>query len=293
MTTAQARQQLHVGQLDRLVHTNRLEPVRRGVYRIAGAPETWHQELLAACLARPGSYASFRAAAALWTLEGFEPRDLEITVPGTSRARLERVIVHESRVIGPAHVTVCDGIPVTSVARTLCDLTAVTRPWTVERAVDEALRRKLVTLRTLASVADDLAGRGRRRCTVMRDILEHRAPGYHPGESEPERRIGDLLARAGLPAPTPQHWVRVRGRRYRVDLCYPDAKVAIEYDSWEHHRGRQAFDRDRVRGNDLVVLLGFQLLRFTSRSGDDYIVNTVAAALAGTPVSTPPHSTDY
>jgi hypothetical protein len=125
----------------------------------------------------------------------------------------------------------------------------------------------------------------RRRCTVMREILEHRAPGHHPGESNPEKRIAELLVRAGLPAPTAQHWVRVRGKRYRVDLCYPEAKIAIEYDSWEHHRGRQAFDHDRVRGNDLVVLLDFQLLRFTSRSGDDYIVDTVAAALAGAPVS--------
>ena len=293
VTTAQVLQHLEGGQLDWLLRTAKLEPVRRGVYRTAGAPVGWLQQMMAACLARPGSYASFRAGAALWSLEGFDPGVLEITVPGTCRARLDRVVVHESRVVGPEHVDVREGIPVSSMARTLCDLTAVARPWMVERAVDEALRRKLVTLRRLASVADDLAGRGRRRCTVMREIVDHRAPGYHPGESEPEKRISDLLVRAGLPAPTPQHWVRVNGKRYRVDLCYPDAKVAIEYDSWKYHRGRQVFDRDRARGNDLVVLLKFQLLRFTSRSGDDYIVDTVAAALAGAPVSTPPHSTDY
>jgi very-short-patch-repair endonuclease len=293
VTTAQVLQQLSSGQLDWLVRTGGLEPVRRGVYRTAGTPEGWLQHLLAACLARPGSYASFRTAAALWGLEGFERRGFEITIPGASRARLDGIVVHESKVAGPRHVAVVERIPVASPARTLCDLTAVVRPGLVERAVDEALRRQLVSLRALATVAEDLAGRGRRRCTVMRDILEHRAPGYHPGESHPERRIADLLVRAGLPAPTPQHWVRIGGTRYRVDLCYPEARIAIEYDSWEHHRGRQAFDQDRARGNDLVVLLGFQLLRFTSRSGDDDIVDTVAAALAGTPVGTPLHSTDY
>jgi very-short-patch-repair endonuclease len=285
VTTAQARQCLRPAQLDRLVRTRQLEPVRRGVYRTAGAPETWPQQLMAACLARPGSYASFRAAAALWHLEGFEPDELEITVPGSLRARLDGVLVHESRVAGPRHLAVRDGIPTSSMARTLCDLTAVVRPWMVERAVDEALRRKLVSLRVLATVAEDLAGRGRRRCTVMREILEHRAPGYHPGESNPEKRIAELLVRSGLPAPTPQHWVRIGAKRYRVDLCYPEAKIAIEYDSWQHHRGRQAFDRDRIRGNDLVVALDFQLLRFTSRSGDGYIVDTVAAALAGASVT--------
>jgi very-short-patch-repair endonuclease len=291
VTTTQALQVLPPGQVEWLVRTRKLEPVRRSVYRAAGAPETWLQHLLAACLARPGSYASFRAAAALWLLEGFVPGELEITVAGTSRARLAGVTVHESRVGGPVHVDVRSGIPVSSMARTLCDLTAV-RPTMVERAVDEALRRKLVTLRALAAVADDLAGRGRSRCTVMRAILEHRLPGYEPGDSRPEQRLVDVLARAGLPAPTRQHAVSIGGKRYRIDLCYPEAKIAIEYDGWDHHKGRRAFDADRARGNDLV-LLGFQLLRFTSKSSDQTVVDTVSAALARSTGSTPPHTTDY
>jgi hypothetical protein len=292
VTTTQVQRQLRPGQLDWLVRTAKLEPVRRGVYRTAGAPETWLQHLMAACLARPGSYASFRTAGALWDLQGFERRELEITIPGSSRARLDGVIVHESRVAGPRHVTVLERIPVSSPARTLCDLTAVVRPWMVERAVDEALRRKLVSLRALTTIADELAGRGRRRCTVMRGILEHRSPGYDPGESDPERRIVDLLVRAGLPAPTSQHRVSISGKRYRIDLCYPEQRIAIEYDGWEFHRGRRAFDHDRARGNDLVIL-GFQLLRFTSKSSDQTTVDTVRAALTRASGSTPPHSTVY
>ncbi len=76
-----------------------------------------------------------------------------------------------------------------------------------------------------------------------------------------------------------QHWVTVGGRRYRIDLCYPEHGIAIEYDGWDFHKGRKAFDDDRARGNDLVVL-GMQLLRFTSRSSDGTIVETVRAALA-------------
>jgi very-short-patch-repair endonuclease len=254
------------------------------VYRIGGAPETWSQMLMAACLARPGAYVSFRAAAALWQLESFDRVGVEITVPGTNRARLVGAVVHETTVWGPMHLAVVEGIPVSSVTRTLCDLTAVVRPWVVERAVDEALRRELVTLRSLAQVAEDLEGRGRRRCTVMREILERRTPGYHPGDSEPERRIARVLVRAGLPEPIRQHPVRIGAKRYRIDLCYPGHRVAIEYDSWGFHRGRRAFDTDRARGNDLVVL-GFQVLRFTSKSTDDEIVGTVGAALARASVS--------
>ncbi len=292
MTRAQALEHVKPGQLDRLLRTSRLEAVRRGVYRVAGIPETWHQSLLAACLVRPRSYASFRAAAALWDLQGFGRDVLEITVRGSLRARLDGIVVHESTIEGPTHLDLREGIPVSSVARTLCDLTAVVRPWKVERAVDEALRRKLVSLRTLARVADELAGPGRRRCTVMRGILEHRAPGYHPGESDPERRLADVLVRAGLPAPMPQHWVNVAGRRYRIDLCYPQYGIAIEYDGWDHHKGRQAFDGDRARANDLVVA-GLTVLRFTSRSSDQVVVDTVTAAIARASGSSPSHATDY
>ena len=284
VTSHQVRGVVSAPQLARLLRDRKLEPVRRGVYRVAGAPHSWRQSLLAACLARPSAYASFRSAAALWDLEGFTDDVVEITVPGSNRARLEGVIVHESTVFGPLHLGIVDGIPVASAARTLCDLTAVARPWMIERAVDEALRRRIVDLRTLTRVAHDLEGRGRLRCTVMREILEHRAPGYHPGESDPEKRIAKLLERAGLPAPTLQHRVRRGAKTYRIDLCYPEQQIAIEFDSWKHHSGRSAFDHDRARGNDLV-LLGFHLLRFTSRSGDQQIVDSVAAALTRASVS--------
>jgi very-short-patch-repair endonuclease len=264
VTRAQARTVVSSHTLDDWVRARRLEPLRRGVYRVAGAPGSWQQGLLATCLAAgPNAYASFRSAAALHELEGFGRDGFELTQFGQRPSVIEGVLVHESTVFAADHVARVHSIPTTSVARTLCDLTAIERPWIIARAVDEALRRKIVTRRSLARVAEALEGRGRHRCTVMRDILEHRQPGYHPGDSDPEKRIADLLVRAGLPEPTHQHRVRIGSKRYRRDLCYPEHKIAIEYDSWGFHRGRQTFDDDRARGNDLVVL-GFQLLRFTS-----------------------------
>jgi hypothetical protein len=280
VTRAQALTVMSPGSLDRWLRARRLEPVRRGVYRMAGVPESWAQSLLAACLsAGPEARASFRSAAALYEFEGFASGPLEITHFGARPSPIGGVIVHETTVFDVGHVRRISGIPVTSVARTLCDLTAVVRKWTTERAVDEALRRKLVRLEDLVEVADLLEGRGRLRCTVMREILDHRRPGYDPGESNPERRIADLLVRAGLPAPVMQHPVLVDGKRYRIDLCYPEQRIAIEFDSWEFHSGRRSFDEDRARANQLV-LLGFLVLHFTSKSSDLTIVDTVRAALA-------------
>jgi very-short-patch-repair endonuclease len=279
VTRQQALEVMSQNTLERRVRARRLEPLRRGVYRVAGAPDTWEQQLLAACLAAgPEACASFRAAAALRTFEGFHRVGLEITHFGERPSVIEGVVIHESSVYDSRHITEVAGIPTTSVARTLCDLTAVVPQWIVERAVDEALRRKLVRLGEIAEIAELLEGRGRRRCTVMRDVLEHRQPGYHPGDSDPERRIAELLVRAGLPEPTRQHRVRIRDREVRIDLCYPEYKIAIEYDGWDWHSGRRAFDEDRARANELV-LLGYAVLRFTSKSSDQVIVDTVGAAI--------------
>ena len=257
-----------------------LEPVRRGVYRMAGVPETWEQQLLAACLAAgPEARASFRSAAALHGLEGFVRdtlRDHALRCPAVDRSRgsssTRRPCSTSSTSPGSSD------IPVTSVARTLCDLTAGHA--TVDRSSARStrrLRRKLVRLEDI--VARRRTARRARPSSVHGDARDPRPSpsGLRPGESDPERRIADLLVRAGLPEPTMQHPVEVGGRRYRIDLCYPEHRIAIEYDGWEFHSGRQAFDDDRARANDLV-LLGFVVLRFTSKSTDQAIVDTVRAA---------------
>lgn len=266
-------------QLDRFVLRGHLEVVRRGIYGVAGSPDTWERQLLAACFAAgPSAYASFRAAAAIWDLELFERDLLELTVPPSRRARIPGATVHQSGVWGPGHVDTKVGIPVTSVARTLCDLTAVVANWMVERTIDEALRRKLVTLPMLDRVAAALAGPGRRRCTVMSAALDARRDGIQAGESAPEARLARLLVSGGLPKPIQQYSVRVGTRTLRIDLAYPSMMVAIEYDGWDFHSSRTAFDADRARANELE-LLGWTVLRFTSRSSDRSIVDTVRAAL--------------
>jgi hypothetical protein len=194
------------------------------------------------------------------------------------RNRIRGVIVHDTQVVGPLHGDEVLGIPAMSPARTLCDLIAVVRPWVAERAVDDELRRKLTTVAQLRAVLGDLDGRGRRRGTVMHDILGWREGGL-PGDSAAEVRVVKLLAKAWLPQPVQQFVVPVGARRLRIDLAYPESRIAIEYDGWDYHSTRDAFDRDRARANDLE-LAGWKILRFTSRATDEVIVGTVRTALS-------------
>ena len=85
-----------------------------------------------------------------------------------------------------------------------------------------------------------------------------------------------VLDASDLPAPTQQHWVRFGSDKFRLDLAYPEAKLAIEYDGWDTHKTRTAFDADRRRDRILQVN-GWVVLRLTSKTSDAEIVETVRA----------------
>ena len=83
-------------------------------------------------------------------------------------------------------------------------------------------------------------------------------------ESVLETRFLRMLRAAKLPEPVLQHEIRSSGRRVaRVDLAYPEQRVAIELDGYRFHSGRIAFDRDRRRQNE-IVRAGYAVLVFTS-----------------------------
>jgi very-short-patch-repair endonuclease len=93
--------------------------------------------------------------------------------------------------------------------------------------------------------------------------LPNRVPGYDPGDSDFESRVLRVIVANGFPPPAQQYRVRIGGRTIRIDLAYPDRKLAIELDGCEFHHTRSAFDDDRSRAN-LLVAHGWTLIRFTS-----------------------------
>src|SRR5262245_21899381 len=152
-----------------------------GSYRVVGAPTSWKGELLGACWAGgTRALASHRSAVAIRDLPGGDQTLQEVMCPRWRRARHDTLIVHESKRIDPADLTVVDGIPATTVERTLFDLGAVRSSPIVERAVEEALRRELTTLDSLHDTVARLGRQGRNGAGVLRAILD---------EYEADRRL--------------------------------------------------------------------------------------------------------
>lgn len=267
-------------QIESRLSSGRLLRIRPRVYRVPGAPPTFEQAVLAAALTvGPDAVASHASAAALWGLPFAVQDALELTTSRSHWIRLAGVRSHRTTTFLRCEHTVRKHIPTTTVARTLVDLSSRLSVSQLGRMTDDALRKGTLRLDDLRRCVAGLAPARGRRPKRIEAVLARRLPGYEPGDSALEMRFVRALLAAGLPELVQQYRVRIGARRYRLDLAYPDEKLAIELDGWETHRMRSAFDEDRARANDLVVA-GWHVLRFTSSMTNEQAVSTVRSALA-------------
>ena len=87
-----------------------------------------------------------------------------------------------------------------------------------------------------------------------------------------------LLREARLPQPLTN--VRVAG--FEADFFWPDRKLIVEFDGYQFHGHRAAFERDRKR-DAAHVLAGYRVIRVTWRQLTEEplaVVATIARALA-------------
>lgn len=279
---------LRAGATDRMIRqrlaTGRWDRLHPAVYRLAGAPPSWRQALLAACLGGgEGAVASHRAAAGLFGLSGIDPGAVEITVPRGRRYRRAGVVAHETRRLPRVDVTVADRIPATSPARTLIDLSAVVEPDVLEEALDDALRSGLVSLPRLRWRMSELKRCGLAGIAVMRSLLDARGPADAVPASVLETRLLRLLTRAGLPAPVCQHPIREAGKLLAVvDFAYPAVRLAIEAEGYRYHSGRAKWRHDLSRRNS-VTSRGWRVMHVTAddlETRPHAVCRTLARALA-------------
>jgi len=253
---------LGVGQrtIERWLASGRLQAIHREVYAFGPRPLTKRGKWLAAVLAMgPGAFLSHRSAAALWGLAGDRPK-IDVNAPRGRQVRPGRrsgIKVHRCK-FDPDEVTVRDGIPVSTVARTLFDLAERSKPYELKGAWDEASRLKLLRVPEVAAVYE--RGRGRRARTKIRPLLAAEQRHVEDHASPLEDRFAEFVVAQRLPPP--QTNVLVDGDE--VDALWPDARLIVELDSWEFHGHRAAFEKDRDRDTD-HLLAGYRTIRVTHR----------------------------
>jgi len=248
--------------INRRVALGQWRAVTTHVLAAAGTPDGPKLTLMAAVLhVGTDAVASHRAAAALWRIPGFDLGEIHVTLPhGRFWEPPPKGELH-AMPLPAAHVTAVDGIPCTTVPRTLFDLAAYEQfERRVERAVDNALSMRLVSVATL----DDLVrhSKGRPGVVLMRKLLEGRQGAYVPPASELEVRFFELVRAAGLPEPVRQLPVGGDEHAGRVDAAWPDHRLVVELDSRRHHSARLDSAED-VRRDVAAAGGGWATMRIT------------------------------
>ena len=244
------------------VRTGRLITIHPRVYRVAGAPDTKEGRLMAAVKAAgPGALVSHRSAAELMGLEGIESGD-KIEIVDHNGNELDGVTVHKLRPVDRPGRMFVNGIPCTRVERTLIDLCGHLPRRIVGRALDDALRRKLVTLATIRRELELLGARGRTGTKDFRILVSTRDRFDSEIRSPFERRMRHILKRIKEYEAIPNFKVRTaRGTRY-FDFCYPTLILGIECHSVGAHLGEDNLKRDAKRDRELGAV-GYEILYFT------------------------------
>ena len=217
-----------------------------GVFRITGAAQSQAQLPMAATLwAGDGSVVSHATAATLWGFTGVRERKVELWVPSPRNPKHSLVAVHRGTRIDRADRDLIGSLPITTPIRTLIDLSARMDDDRLLAAVESAVRAKVVTRERLAVRTKILRTSGRPGAGRLAELLEgSMGPAL---ESTLEAKVWLLLRRTRLPLPERQFWVSLPGGRFRLDFAWPEARVGLECDGWEHHGRRTAFAPDRAR----------------------------------------------
>jgi very-short-patch-repair endonuclease len=207
--------------------------------------------MAAALACGDGAVLSHGSAAALWGL--LRPLDgpIDVSVPSRNgRGRHAGIRVHRTRSLldgereGLVVRTIRNRIPVTSVPRTLEDLRGAVAPRLYRRAVRQA---------ELAGFALGPSVRGDRT------------------QSDLELDFLAFCRAHDLPVPE----VNVQIGRWKVDFLWRAARLVVETDSYEYHRGSVSFEDDHARDLDLRRL-GFTVRRYTGAQVRDHPAAVVA-----------------
>jgi very-short-patch-repair endonuclease len=249
-----------VNEVRRRIETSRLVELHRGVYLVGPVASPRAAEMAAVLACGPPAFVSHRSTAWLWELL---PRPetagrsgaVEVRVAANRRVRRPGILARRTERLEPGDVALVDGIPVTSVARTLVDLAGVVRPRELERATARAERRGLVTRdRLLAFVARHRREPG---VGVLAGILGQEG-GPVLTRSVLEDRFGDEVEAFGLPKP--RYNVVVEG--YELDVWWARLRHAVELDGAAYHRSWRSQRNDRRRDTDLAAA-GITVIRIT------------------------------
>jgi very-short-patch-repair endonuclease len=159
-----------------------------------------------------------------------------------------------------------EGIPVTTVPRTLLDCAPTMSARQLERMINEA---DVLRLHDRLSLPDLLHRYPRRSGSrKLWEALRKRNAGSTRTRSEIEELLVELVDELGLQRPEFNVQIEVDGETFEIDALWRAERIAVELDSRQFHDTPLAFERDRRRDRKLIAA-GWRPVRITWRQITD------------------------
>jgi Protein of unknown function (DUF559) len=280
---------LSVRQIEQLYVSGLTVPVFPGVYRIAAAPFTELAKCVAACLWRDDLVVSHHTAGRIQAIRrlGLDLA-VHVTIPGPERVKIDDVEVHRCHRLDQCDiVTRPDGIRLTTVARTIFDMSALRPDAAIESMIEQALHERWVSLDEFQVLANRLRQHGRRGSARFGDVLKSRGK-RDAVASGLELRFERAVVAAGLPQPIRQAPIPLRsGETIHPDFFWPDKRLVVEIDHIAWHGTQSDRTRDGKRDRELRAL-GLSVQRVSDadiREHLDDVVIDVGGLLGVVPAS--------
>lgn len=246
-----------------------LQPLFHGTFAVGHRAITRRGRMLAAVLAcEKGTVLSHGSAAELLGLWDKGLPVFHVIPPDWSGRKIPGIRWHRVRLPLADETEIKDGVPCTTISRTIVDMAGESSWGRLRRLVEQA-----AILRQLdVDEIDRILAKGHRRgAPRLRAIL---APWRGTREKRPvlrsrlEARLLPRLIEEGLPAPRTNVKLSIEGHRFEIDLLWDEQRLAIEADGEETHGNPAAFQRDRKR-DQILAAAGYRTARITWRQVTD------------------------
>jgi very-short-patch-repair endonuclease len=233
------------------IASGRLHPIFAAAYAVGHEDISREGRWMAAVLASgPEAVLSHWSAAALWMIRPNSRTTIDVTCLQKSRSWAG--IKRHHKALPADEVTIEEGIPVTTVPRTILDL-AATEPLDVVKALLREMEyRELWGALSLRDLIDRYPGRrGIRKVKAALEGVKDEPVGER--KSPLEDRFAPFLRAHHLPLPHFNDPITVGTKTFKVDCHWPALRQIVELDGWQGHKSRTAFREDRARDRILHV----------------------------------------
>jgi predicted transcriptional regulator of viral defense system len=210
-----------------------------------------------------GAALSHRSAACHLGLRDDNRATIDVTSPNRRGRNIDGITAHSGATLLPRDVETVDGIPCTTLARTLLDFAEHASKRELERAIDRAEILRVLDMRPI----DDVLQRanGRRGAAALRAVLSEMQLGATISRGELEELFLQICRTVGRPPDGVNVWIPYpNGGGAEADFLWRKERLIIEVDGRDVHTTHHAFEHDRRR-DQCLTLLGWRVIRFTWR----------------------------